>query len=258
MSAIDQYKHKLLGFINCPSDYPIVYESDVKQIAIYQLEENIPIDEISFDGKIGDLILGGGSGEASCLRISIPEMIKFEFEEYDSFEHRNELRKSFWSPNESYVYCNGFLKLGWNPSEDIEFWLAENTIKYLIYTNKFNSEIKIDQDELCPGLFTDSTYLKIQITRFVEHHQPDIIEFSFLDYEQYSHKIIDKIPNITDKNINEDSSYPIEEFILIDILNVEKENGKEIYSFQFKESYGLESVEGKTNFKIRKDQITIK
>ena len=258
MSSIDNYKHKLIGFINCPSDYSLISGRNNNNVAIYLIEENIPSDESMFDGKKGDILIGGGSGEVKSLRVSIPEMIQFEYDELSDFDEINELRKSFWNSNEAYIYCNGYSKLGWKPEVSIEHWLAENTIKYLIFKNQLESDIEISGNEICPGLFVDSTYIKIMITRFVDFHQPDIIEFSFTDYKNQIHKFIDKIPIITNQELDENSEYPIEECILIDILNKEDENEEVLYSFRFKESYGLESTNGESIFKIGKEQIIIR
>lgn len=127
MSAIDQYKHKHLGFIECPSSFNIVNFNSTKKVAIYELMENIPNDEDDFDGKTGDIILGGGSGEVAAFRISIPQsLLFFTLEDWDDFENIENLFKAFWTPTESYKLCEGYSKLGWTPESPVEFWLAEN------------------------------------------------------------------------------------------------------------------------------------
>lgn len=133
MSAIDQYKHKHLGFIECPSTSDFVYNSKTKKIAIYELLENIPHDEKDFDGKIGDIILGGGSGEAPAFRISMPEAISFfTNKNLNNPKNYSDLFRAFWSPTQSYNLCEGFLKNGWSPNIPIEIWLAENVWLLLI------------------------------------------------------------------------------------------------------------------------------
>jgi len=66
MSAIDQYKHHHIGFIECPSRFNIGF------ISIYELLQDIPGDEKDFDGKIGDILIGGGV--AKCLRLGYPSL----------------------------------------------------------------------------------------------------------------------------------------------------------------------------------------
>lgn len=133
MASIDQYKHRLLGFINCPSDYDIVDGNSTRDIAVYELLENVPEEEDMFDGKTGDILVGGGSGEVPAFRITIPGAVDFlVFEKEVDFDDYNELFKSFWTPTESYKLCDGFKKLGWDVKRPIEFWLTENICKTLI------------------------------------------------------------------------------------------------------------------------------
>ncbi len=80
MSAIDSYKHELLGMVKCPSPFELVYgrgAGEKQEIPLYRLLEDIPSDETDFQGKKGDLLLGGGSGEIDALRISMPETFLF-------------------------------------------------------------------------------------------------------------------------------------------------------------------------------------
>ena len=145
MSSIDQYKHKHLGFIECPSTFDFVFNNPTRKIAIYELLENIPEEENNFDGKLGDIILGGGSGEAPAFRISIPQTLLFlTQDDWDDFDTHSDLFKAFWTPTQSYRFCEGFSKIGWTQDSPIEFWLAENVCmllvenvdKYLTYRNQ--------------------------------------------------------------------------------------------------------------------------
>lgn len=140
MSTIDTYKHNLLGFIHCPSKYDFIYNNPTRKIAIYELLEDIPNDEQELDGKKGDIILGGGKGEAPAMRISIPESLHFfATEDYDNIGGNN-LFKTFWTPTQSYILCEGFSKLEWKVNTAIEFWLTENLCLLLIETfDKYGS-----------------------------------------------------------------------------------------------------------------------
>ena len=130
MSSIDQYKHTLIGFIECSSTYDFVYGSKTRMMVIYELEQDIPSDETHFDGKCGDILLGGGSGEAPAFRLSSPEAFHFFSKEmWNDFEELEDLFKSFWSATETYMLCEGFTQNGWNPDTTIELWLAENLCK---------------------------------------------------------------------------------------------------------------------------------
>jgi len=124
MASIDCYKHRLLDVFVCPGDYDIVYGSITRKIGIYQLDEDISDDETAFDGKKGDILIGCGAGVAKTLRISQKGIMFFVSNDFDNFENREELCKSFWTSNFAFKLGNGLLKLGWNLDEDIEFWFA--------------------------------------------------------------------------------------------------------------------------------------
>lgn len=159
MSLIDTYKHKLLGFIECPSTYSFVnFNEKTRRIAVYRLLEDVPVGEENFDGKIGDIILGGGSGEVSVFRISSPLAFQFFTLDEDAFcdlefECYSDIFKAYWSPTESYILCEGFLKLGWTVERDIELWLAENVCKLLISTIKDYSIYRTEQLDLKTNLY---------------------------------------------------------------------------------------------------------
>lgn len=133
MSAIDQYKHSHLGFIHCPSTDDFVLNNSTRKIALYELWQDIPVEEKDFDGKKGDILLGGGSGEAAAFRVSIPEAFNFFNQERElKFGTPSELFKSFWSTADATIFCEGYAKLGWKEEESIEFWLAKNVCLVLI------------------------------------------------------------------------------------------------------------------------------
>jgi hypothetical protein len=134
MSAIDQYKHELLTFIECPSEYDFVYTSSTRKIAVYRLDEDVPADEVNFDGRKGDILIGGGSGEAEALRVSHPEAMLFlKGNDGLDIECRSELVRHFWSPSFAYKIGNGFGRIGWNPdASELEWWVAETVIDMLL------------------------------------------------------------------------------------------------------------------------------
>ncbi len=127
MAAIDQYKHRIIHTIECPADDNFVYYSPTRTIAIYELLEDIPPDEKDFDGKTGDILVGGGSGEAMALRISVPEVF---VDVDDKDDEARPVFKPFWSPTFAYKIGVGFRKIGWNPNElDLEAWLVDYVVR---------------------------------------------------------------------------------------------------------------------------------
>jgi hypothetical protein len=132
MSEIDSYCHKLLGFMHCPTDYPellVTGHSSPITIALYKLEESVA----TWRAKAGDLVLGGGSGECPTFRISLPEAVDFlsPTAAVPDFSSRKDLYQNFWAPEEAFALCNGFLKIGWHPGEDVETWLAKQAVAFV-------------------------------------------------------------------------------------------------------------------------------
>ena len=132
MSAIDQYKHLHIGFIHCPSNEDFVVNNPTRKIAVYELREDIPADEKDFDGKVGDILLGGGSGEAPAFRVSVPEALYFFTKEDENDPGHDGLFKAFWTKSEAAVFAEGYVKLGCDATIPLEFWLAKNLCLLLI------------------------------------------------------------------------------------------------------------------------------
>ncbi len=138
MSAIDQYDYTALGVIECPTTYNLFNWREPSvglHVAIYRLDMDIPPDERGFRGKRGDILLGGGDGEAFALHIHMPESLRAwtDSDIYPPTDHnRFDFAKAFWEPNEAFILCEGYLKLGWTPDTIIEHWLMEHTFAFLV------------------------------------------------------------------------------------------------------------------------------
>jgi hypothetical protein len=152
MSEIDQYDHRCLGIVSCPSHYEPFREWK-RTIALYRFDSDATDDEDSFQAKRGDVILGGGGGECGALRIALPEAILFFTDiDWDGWETTDEIVQSYWSPAEAFIFCDGFVQVGWHPSfQEIDMWIAEHVTSFLIreYRSEFAQYIgswPIDQD----------------------------------------------------------------------------------------------------------------
>ncbi len=145
MSAIDQYHHRLLGFIHCPSNEDFVVNNPTRDIGVYEFLENILVDEKDFNGKTGDILIGGGSGEASAFRVSIPEaMHYFTKEEPKVIRDHDDLFKSFWSDRDAAIFSEGYAKIGWKAEIPIEFWLAKNICSLLVNHFEQFAQFRVD------------------------------------------------------------------------------------------------------------------
>ncbi|TDB64658.1 DUF3885 domain-containing protein [Arundinibacter roseus] len=129
MSQISSYIFSQLGFIQCPSSHDFVYKSNTRQIAVYRLEENAE----EFKAKKGDILVGGGRGEAQILRIALPEMIHWMNDELGKVENPETIIYPIWTPTFSYLVGEGFSKIGWKPEEkELEVWLAEKVMQDIV------------------------------------------------------------------------------------------------------------------------------
>jgi len=129
MSEIDQYKHECIGIIVCPSSYPIVAGREHRNIPLYRVDETAE----EWDAKPGDLLLGGGHGESEVLRISMPEALVLNTNEYgDDCGNLWDHYQAYWSMNMAYVFCEGYSKLGWRPDARIEGWLGDHILAFIL------------------------------------------------------------------------------------------------------------------------------
>lgn len=162
MSAIDQYQYACIGVIECPSPYR--WFSDKAQssiyIAIYLLEQDIPADETDFQGKRGDILLGGGGGEAPALHIALPDAFIY----HTNIDAWNEqpIAHAYWTMTEAYKLGACFVKLGWNPDyQTIESWLTQHTLNFLLqkFPQRYQQHIAADtldyDGSICRSLTPD-------------------------------------------------------------------------------------------------------
>lgn len=122
MSAIDCYRHDVLG--------------NFDRTAIYRLRQDVPATmEDDFNGKVGDILLGGGGGETPAMRISIPEAF-IAYSDNGRWEHDFfEVTQTFWSDNNhAYYRIKRYKQLGYKPANHglIEIWLTENILAFLV------------------------------------------------------------------------------------------------------------------------------
>ena len=118
-------------------------------LPVYILKEDVQEEQDGLSGNSGDIVIGGGSGEARALSFAIPDV----FTAYTTTN--NELRPPFtchWTANEAFIFGSGFQKLGWNPElQMLEIWLAEHLMAFLvnIYPEKYKhlvGEFPLEQD----------------------------------------------------------------------------------------------------------------
>lgn len=163
MSEIDQYKYTCLGVIECPIPF---YAPKVKYVAIYHLEQDVGKRQYTFQGNEGDIIVGGGAGEAAAMRIRIPEAfilytdfkVVVEDEEiYRKLENQaldKSAFKAYWTPTEAYKFGTGYRKIGWDGEGAIDNWLTYHVLGFLLKNHPkrfdFPEKFRIKEGTLKP------------------------------------------------------------------------------------------------------------
>jgi hypothetical protein len=136
MSAIDCHKHEHIGFVRCPMRHRLFSLGGDTRVfdflPVYRLLEDVTDDE-SFTGFAGDILIGGGSGEAGAVVFSIPDI--FTVYTSSKYSDREPCITSHWSMDEAFMFGVGFEALGWSPErQPLLIWLAEHLMSFLVRT----------------------------------------------------------------------------------------------------------------------------
>lgn len=132
MSEIDQYKSQCLGIVSCPSAYE-PFKRWRREIPLYRFDSPSTERLDSFQAKQGDVPMGGGNGECSALRLSIPEVfLALTHNDRDEWKTMDDLVCAYWSITEAFIFGDGFRRLGWHPAEyRLEHWLGGHILCFL-------------------------------------------------------------------------------------------------------------------------------
>jgi hypothetical protein len=99
--------------------------------------------------------------------------------------------------------------------------------------------------------------LKIKITKFIDSSQPGFIECRFTDAWNKEHIIHEKVPVITDENLDEYSNYPTEGIVSCEILREYRdENGKSLITISTENPWDISTIEDANTFDILQYQLT--
>lgn len=99
--------------------------------------------------------------------------------------------------------------------------------------------------------------IKVQIVKFIDDHQPGFVECRFFDAMSNEHIVEEKVPVVTSVNLNEYSLYPLGGVIACEILSTKQnQDGKLIATVTTSKPWGVETIEGITQFDIFEEQLT--
>jgi len=99
--------------------------------------------------------------------------------------------------------------------------------------------------------------LKVLITGFIDDHQPGWVECRFADAWGNEHIVQDKVPILTDKDLDTNSEYPQDGVIAFEFIKTwTDQDGRTIYKINTEKPWGVETIKGLTEFDILEEQIT--
>jgi hypothetical protein len=97
--------------------------------------------------------------------------------------------------------------------------------------------------------------LRVQIVRFVDAHQPGVIECQFRAADGQMHSIIDKLPIFTDAVLSSDSQYPQPGAVRCQVLGQVSADGA--VRITLVEPDHVQATDGGTQFVVTEAELTV-
>jgi hypothetical protein len=98
--------------------------------------------------------------------------------------------------------------------------------------------------------------IKIQITKFISDDHPGFVECSFFDALNKEHIVQDKVPIVTEKYLDANSTYPQNGVIACEIVNEWTDtNGQKIFKVNTSKPWGVDTIDGLTEFDVLEEQL---
>lgn len=98
--------------------------------------------------------------------------------------------------------------------------------------------------------------LTIQVVRFVDVTQPGWVECEFVDAAGHLHTLRDKVPIFTNEDLDANSRYPRHGTAACEVLEQWQDSqGRKLVRITTDRPYGIESVEGLTEFVVLRELI---
>ncbi len=99
--------------------------------------------------------------------------------------------------------------------------------------------------------------IKTKITRFISADNPGFVECKFKDVWDFEHIVHEKVPVVTTENLDEKSTYPKDGVIACrQISQRTDEQGRAIVTVDTEQPWGVDTIDGKFQFDILKENLT--
>jgi hypothetical protein len=100
--------------------------------------------------------------------------------------------------------------------------------------------------------------LTVQIVRFIDSDQPGWIECRFEDATGRQHSFIEKVPIVTNENLDADSAYPQPGIVGCEIVKeFRDEKGRRLVCITTSRPWSIETAEGLSEFTVSADLISV-
>ena len=99
--------------------------------------------------------------------------------------------------------------------------------------------------------------IRIKITSFISDDQPGFVECKFNDAWNKEQTVQDKVPIVTEKDLDANSEYPQDGVIACEIIKqwVDKDERK-IFTVTTEKPWAVDTIDGLTEFDILEEQLT--
>jgi len=98
--------------------------------------------------------------------------------------------------------------------------------------------------------------IKVTIDRFTQEWQPGWVECSFPDAAGKAHVFEEKVPIVTDENLDARSEYPRAGIIGCQVVGTRVgPDGREVVIVDTGQPWGIESKTGETRFEVLPEQV---
>lgn len=100
------------------------------------------------------------------------------------------------------------------------------------------------------------TAVRVQINRWVDDHQPGFVECRFIDRSGRERMIIEKLPIVSEVQLDQGSSYPQLGSIPCTVVSrTRDQSGREIAEVDITAPIFIEAVDGETRFQVFADDL---
>lgn len=98
--------------------------------------------------------------------------------------------------------------------------------------------------------------IRIKITSFISDDQPSFVECKFNDAWNKEHTVKDKVPIVTEKDLDANSEYPQDGVIACKIISKWKDKDERtIFSVTTEKPWAVDTIDGLTEFDILEEQL---